>query len=236
MDRRWAKICLARQMLLYRRERCTHPRTAQCVSAVTTRTLRWHRSLISPRRHLMNHCLRPPKHLQVQAPRTRPAQVPGAGRNLFRRMRNRRPRCPISLLSVSPPPPQQMVQQQVLGGPATAVDQSSPHPDAAAPRRAGRSRERFGRCGWPANARCSSVTSLAIESKLVPSVVAKSDSGPSIHAQKENDSPQAASVLPLVPHVLQTAANLSEHLSEWSPKHGFEYAPEPPEHKRECLC
>jgi hypothetical protein len=46
-------------------------------------------------------------------------------------------------------------------------------------------------------------------SKPAQLVVAKSDSAPSSHAQKENDSIQAASVLPEVPHVLQTATNPS---------------------------
>jgi hypothetical protein len=53
------------------------------------------------------------------------------------------------------------------------------------------------------------VTLLPIESKLAQPVVAMSDSVPSTHAQKEDDSPQAASLSLLIPHVSQTATNPS---------------------------
>jgi hypothetical protein len=56
------------------------------------------------------------------------------------------------------------------------------------------------------------VTLLPIESKLAQPVVAMSDSVPSTHAQKEDDSPQAASLSLLIPHVSQTATNPSNAL------------------------
>jgi hypothetical protein len=56
------------------------------------------------------------------------------------------------------------------------------------------------------------VTLLPIESKLAQPVVPMSESIPSTHAQKEDDSPQAASLLPPIPHVSQTATNPSNAL------------------------
>jgi hypothetical protein len=56
------------------------------------------------------------------------------------------------------------------------------------------------------------VTLLPIESKLAQPVVAMSDSVPSTHAQKEDDSPQAASLSLPIPHVSQTATNPSNAL------------------------
>jgi hypothetical protein len=55
----------------------------------------------------------------------------------------------------------------------------------------------------------SASTFLPMESKPAQPVLTESDSVPSSHAQKENDSKQAASLLPEVPHVLQTATNPS---------------------------
>ena len=61
------------------------------------------------------------------------------------------------------------------------------------------------------------VTFLPIESKLAHPAVPKSDSVPSSHAQKENDSPQTAPVLPLAPNVSQNVTNLSNAVSSYAP-------------------
>ena len=50
MDRSLTKMCLARQMLLYRRERLIHRRNAQCVSHIELALLRRTQSPISLRR------------------------------------------------------------------------------------------------------------------------------------------------------------------------------------------
>jgi hypothetical protein len=55
----------------------------------------------------------------------------------------------------------------------------------------------------------AAVGSLSIESNISQPAVAKSDSVPSSHVQKESDPSQAASILPPVSLVLQDAANLS---------------------------
>ena len=73
----------------------------------------------------------------------------------------------------------------------------------------------------------AAVTFLPIESKIAQPVVAKSDSIPSSHAQKENDPPQAASILPLVPHVSQTAANLSNAVTNVVPNTVSSMLPNP---------
>jgi len=109
----------------------------------------------------------------------------------------------------SPPPPQKTVQQQVLVpqqplliNPALIPKQprlGEPGPSASASTVT---------AGQPTRD-VPAVTFLPIESKLAQPVVAKSDSVPSSYVQKEDASPQAASVSPAVVYVSQTATNLS---------------------------
>ncbi len=72
------------------------------------------------------------------------------------------------------------------------------------------------------------VTFLPMESKPAQPVPTKSDSVPSSHAQKENDSKQAASLLPEVPHVLQTASNPSNALGDGVMNAVSSTLPDPP--------
>ena len=113
----------------------------------------------------------------------------------------------------SPAPPQKTVEQQVpLGKQTRLVNQALirmelpfREPDHSASTATGQAM----RDGTPA-------TSLPIEPKLAQPV-AKLDSIPSSHAKKENDLPQAAAVLPLVSHALQTAADLTNAFTLLNP-------------------
>ncbi len=110
---------------------------------------------------------------------------------------------------LSAAPPQKMVQQQVLVAQQPPLINPALIPMQLPLGEPGRSANASTVAAGQPMRDVPAVTFLPIESKLVPPVVAKSDSVPSSHAQKENDSPQTASVLPLVPHVSQTATNLS---------------------------
>ena len=108
----------------------------------------------------------------------------------------------------SPAPPQKTVQQQLLVAQQPPLVNQSPipmGPPFGAPDHSANNATVA--TGQPMR-NTAAVTFFPIEPKLAQPVVAKSDSIPSSHAKKEDDSPQEAAVLPLVPHALQTAADL----------------------------
>jgi hypothetical protein len=106
-------------------------------------------------------------------------------------------------------PPQKTVQQQVLVAPQQPLINPSPIPMPLPLGEPGLSASASAVAAGQPRQDVLEVTFLPSESKLAQPVVAKSDSIPSSHVQDEKDSPKAASVLPLVPHALQTATNLS---------------------------
>jgi hypothetical protein len=109
-------------------------------------------------------------------------------------------------------PPQKIVQERVR----VAPQPSSVHP-AVIPMQLplgepGRSASASTVAGGQPMRDVLAAKFLPMESKPAQQVLTKSDSVPSSHAPKENDSKQAASVLPEVPHVLQTTTNPSNAL------------------------
>jgi hypothetical protein len=117
----------------------------------------------------------------------------------------------------SPAPPQKTVQQQVLVAQLQPLNSPPPIPMQLPLGEPGLFASGSAVAAGQPMRVVSEVTFLPSESKLAQPVVAKSDSVPSSHVQEQGDSPQAASVLPLVPHALQTATDLSNAFANGVP-------------------
>jgi hypothetical protein len=112
----------------------------------------------------------------------------------------------------SQPPPRKTVQQQVVVAHQLSLIDPAFNPMQRPLGRPGRSAgDSTVAAGLPTRD-VPAVTSLPMEPKHVQPVVAKSDGIPSSQAEKENDSPQAASISAEVPPLLQTAENPSKAL------------------------
>jgi hypothetical protein len=112
----------------------------------------------------------------------------------------------------SQPPPQKTVQQQVVVAHQLSLIDPAFLPMQRPLGRPGRSAGNSTVAAGLPTRDVPAVTSLPMEPKHVQPVVVKSDSIPSSQTEKENDSPQAASILADVPPLLQTAENPSKAL------------------------
>jgi hypothetical protein len=154
------RICLARQMLLYRRERRTHRRNARCVSRGDSNCFSGAslRSIPADIRRFNARGFQSIFKYERREPGWHRHRIPAETCFAGCETTALHAPCPYGPVAGSSSEDSAAASP---GGSATAVDQSNSNPDTAAPGRTWSFCERFDRCGWPANARCSSGNVLA---------------------------------------------------------------------------